>query len=185
MDSNAITLHASDAAPMTTAARADRLEALFEAHRQRLFRLAVRLGGNADVAADLVQESFARAAAAGRRLPPDDAAEAWLVRVLVNLCRDRWRRARVRALPHMGFAPPSSVPSHEASALARATVRAALASLPARRRAVIVLRELEGHSTAEVSRLLGIRQVTVRWHLRAAREQLRAVLQSGGNDERA
>ncbi len=60
----------------------------------------------------------------------------------------------------------------EASAVARATVRTALATLSPRQRACIVLRELVGQSVREISQVLGLQPVTVRWHLLAARRQL-------------
>jgi len=132
----------------------DRLADLFDAHHERLFRLARRLAGDREEARDLVQETFLRAARRPGSLPAESTGgEAWLVRTLVNLCRDRHRRLLVRR---------------------------ALALLPARRRAVVVLHELEGLPVAGVARLLGIAQVTVRWHLSAARKQLAAALLGGG-----
>ena len=65
--------------------------------------------------------------------------------------------------------PEEAVTAHEA-------VHAALARLPARRRAVVVLRELEERDTADVAALLGMRAVTVRWHLSQGRKQLRSLL---------
>src|SRR5882724_11511453 len=76
---------------------AGRLAALFDAHQDRLYRLARRLVSTRDDARDLVQETFLRAAAAPRSVPAGHAGEeAWLVRVLVNIRRDQWRRAAVR-----------------------------------------------------------------------------------------
>jgi len=150
-----------------------RLATLFDAHSLRLYRLARRLSGDADEARDLVQDTFLRAARHPDRVPSGaTAGEAWLVRILVNLCRDRWRRQAVRRhaldLPQ----PVAAGPDPEAAAVARATVSAALATLPPRRRAVMVLHHLEERGTAEIATLLGITQVTVRWHLAAARRQL-------------
>ena len=99
-------------------------------------------------------------------------------RGLVNLCRDRFRRldVRDRAAPQQrALAPPE--PDQEAALVARLTVEKAVASLPPRRRAVLVLCELEGREVADVATLLGLRQVTVRWHLMAARRQLRKWLE--------
>jgi RNA polymerase sigma-70 factor (ECF subfamily) len=76
-------------------------------------------------------------------------------------------------------------PTAEGAAVARATVRKALLRLPARRRAVIVLRELEGLDTGEVARTLGMSRVTVRWHLHAARKDLRRILGVGESGDEA
>jgi len=126
----------------------------------------------------LVQDTFVRAAGHLARMPVDGSGqEAWLVRVLINLVKDLGRRAAVREQAHAGMqrdggdgiAVPPDRSVREASLVARETVRIALAQLPAKRRAVVVLAMLEEHSTAEVARLLGMRPVTVRWHLSRAR----------------
>ena len=70
--------------------------------------------------------------------------------------------------------PPSLDP--ETAAVARATVQIGLARLTPRRRAVIVLHELEGLPTNRVAQLLGMKQVTVRWHLSAAKKSLAELL---------
>src|SRR5881628_389795 len=70
----------------------DRLAALFAAHVERLYRLARRLVPSADDALDLVQETFLKAARSSESIPSgSNDAEAWLVRVLVNIRRDQWR----------------------------------------------------------------------------------------------
>ncbi len=151
---------------------AERLAGLFDRHHQRLYRLARRLCLDDEEAADLVQETFLRAARNPRSLPaaePD--GEAWLVRVLVNLAKDRFRRRHVRerAAPHLDPAP---VGHPEAGLVAKTAVARALAGLGARRRAVVVLTEIEGRTSREIGRLLGVTAVTVRWHLAAARREL-------------
>ncbi len=156
----------------------DRLGDLFDVHHQRLYRLARRLAGNAEEAQDLVQESFLRAARHARRLPSSDqGAEAWLVRTLVNLCRDRYRRGAVRkrAADTVLATPPPPVDAED-RLVARAAVRTALTALDARRRAVVVLHELDGRPMRDVARLLGTSPVTARWHLSKARRQLAALL---------
>lgn len=146
---------------------------LFDAHHRRLHRLGLRLLGDAEDARDLVQETFLRAARALAQVPDEEpAAEAWLVRVAVNVCRDRHRRQVVRRA-HAAAMPREVASGNEESAqLARWTVQAALLALPERRRAIVVLHELEGRSTAEIAKLLGSRPVTVRWHLAMARREL-------------
>lgn len=172
--------------PLTTSAILDhrqsqtdteRLARLFDAHHERLFRLARRLSADREEARDLVQETFLRAARRPASVPDgEQPGEAWLVRVLVNLCRDRHRRTGVRTRVHASLRRKEEPTHPEDAAVARATVQAALARLSPRRRAAIVLHEIEGLSAREVARLLGIAEVTVRWHLLAARRELASVL---------
>ncbi len=164
----------------------DRLADLFDVHHQRLYRLARRMCGHPEEAHDLVQESFLRAARHARRLPTSSSgAEAWLVRTLVNLCRDGYRRAEVRQrAAETVLRDDSETPSDatEDRLIHRQAVRDALTSLNPKRRAIVVLHELEDRPMREVARLLGITPVTARWHLAKARRQLAAVLQSSTSE---
>jgi RNA polymerase sigma-70 factor (ECF subfamily) len=164
---------------------ANRLGELFDLHQARLYRLALRMSRDPEEARDLLQETFLRAARRPGSIPAGEAAaEAWLVRVLVNLCRDRWRRLKVRR--QAGPAPRWSVDTPadpEAAQQARETIRAALATLRPRTRAVILMHEIEGLDKRSIAALLGITEVTVRWHLASGRGRLRRQL-SPGKDER-
>jgi RNA polymerase sigma factor (sigma-70 family) len=161
----------------------DRLAGLFDAHQRRLFHLALRLCSDREEARDLVQEAFLRAARQPGSVPE---GEAWLVRTLVNLCRDRYRRLAVRSRARQELTRDARDhredhrPHPEDTQVARATVRAALERLSPRRRAVIILHELEDRPVRDVARLLGVTEVTVRWHLLAARRDLAKVLLAEG-----
>ena len=154
---------------------AERLAALFDAHHRRLFALACRMCRTREDARDCVQETFLRAARRPELIPHGASPEeAWLVRVLINICRDGWRRQVVRqALP---ADPPQAANDHEASLIARSLVQMALDRLPPRRRAILILYELEGASVAEIARLIGVAPVTVRWHLSVGRRQMATFL---------
>src|SRR5207237_2041753 len=167
------------------ASDADRLAALFDAHHDRLYRLARRLAPTADDALDLVQEAFLKAARAPRSIPTGLAdEEAWLVRVLVNIRRDQWRKAAVRKR-HDDEAKHSIVASTdgEASLVAHAAIWSALDALQPRRRAVIVMHELEELEVEAIAKLLGISAITVRWHVSRGRRELARILepQTGDN----
>jgi RNA polymerase sigma-70 factor (ECF subfamily) len=144
---------------------------LFDRHHARLYALALRLTWNADDARDLVQECFLRAIESGRVPEADPEASRWLVRILVNLCRDRRRRAAVRRAHATIDAAPRPREGHDPGV--DAAVRAAVLALPVRQRAVVVLHEIEGHTIQEIAKTLGIAAVTARWHLHAARRKLR------------
>ena len=162
-----------------------RMESLFDMHHERLYRLARRLSPNADEAKDLVQETYLRAAQKLGSVPTGRSdEEAWLVRVLVNICRDRWRRDAVRRRDQPRS--PLAAPSGEAALMAKSTVWRALERLSPRRRAVLVMCELEGAPVSEVARTLGLTSVTVRWHLSKGRRELAAVIsiREGNNREK-
>lgn len=153
---------------------ADRLAALFDSHHERLYRLARRLSPSADDALDLVQETFLKAARSATSVPLGATSEeAWLVRVLINIRRDQWRKTAVRKrhdreLHHRANAHHGQ----EAALIARATVWRALDALTPRRRAAIVMHELEGLTVSAIASLLGVSAITVRWHLSIGRRDL-------------
>jgi RNA polymerase sigma-70 factor (ECF subfamily) len=158
--------------------QADRLCALFDAHHDRLYRLARRLVPSADDALDLMQETFLKAARSANAIPRGATSEeAWLVRVLINVRRDQWRKAAVRKRHDGELRQPAGVDhGPEAALIARATVWRALDVLTPRRRAVIVMYELEGLSIAAIASSLAITAVTARWHLAMGRRDLARIL---------
>jgi len=166
---------------------ADRLAALFEAHHDRLYRLARRLAPSVDDALDLVQETFLKAARSPTSVPIGlPSEEAWLVRVLVNIRRDQWRKTAVRRRHDREVGPSTGVDDgQEAAVIARATVWRALDALTPRRRAVVVMHELEGLTIPAIASLLGITAITVRWHLSMGRHDLARALtpQMGDTNE--
>ena len=174
MTGQAIAMSATADRPADDSAR---LGSLFDAHHQRLYRLARRLSRTGEDASDLVQETFLRAARHIRSVPPGAGSEAWLVRVLINIARDRWRRQAVhrRTLPQqMASAVAPSNP--ERAVVAHATIWRALETLAPRRRAILVMYELEGIAIPAIATLLEVAPVTVRWHLSRGRRELARVL---------
>jgi RNA polymerase sigma-70 factor (ECF subfamily) len=182
MDGQAISMPvAVDEPPEDTASR---IGALFDLHHQRLLKLARRLSRNAEDARDLVQETFLRAARSPRSIPqgaPNE--EAWLVRVLINICRDRWRHSAVQARARMNgsvSAEPAFNP--EPHLMAKSLVRRALDELPPRRRAILILYELEGATIPTIAKLVGVTPVTVRWHLSIGRREMAKALGRADHD---
>jgi len=159
--------------------RAERLAALFDAHEERLYRLARRLAASADEARDLVQDTFLKAA---RSLPSVPIGfvkeEAWLVRVLVNIRRDEWRKTAVRrrAAATLQVDLTASPPNVESALIAKEAVWAALDLLHPRRRAIVIMHELEGQSPSSIASMLGVSRITVGWHLSMGRRDLKRVL---------
>lgn len=96
---------------------------------------------------------------------------------MVNLARDRSRRHAVRLAARIETRDDSGDP--EGRYVARIAVQGALGQLDSRRRAVVVLHELDGLPVARIAELLGTAPVTVRWHLARARKELGALLGCG------
>ena len=168
----------------------ERLASLFDAHHDRLYRLARRLAPSTDDALDLVQETFLKAARFPQSIPVGSAnEEAWLVRVLINIRRDQWRKTSVRdrydktGLGDNHLASGGGNP--EVALVAKSAVWHALNVLPPRRRAIVVLYELEGLAIPAIAALLGISAITVRWHLSMGRRDLAGALKAhlGGTHE--
>lgn len=156
---------------------AERLAALFDAHYERLYRLARRLTASTDDALDLVQETFLKAAMSSKSVPIGlRSEEAWLVRVLVNTRRDQWRKASTRKRHDRTASSAPGSQEFQAAIIAQDTVWQALELLPPRRRAVVVMHELEELPIPAIASLLGISAITVRWHLSVGRHELTRVL---------
>ena len=155
----------------------ERLSVLFDTHEARLYRLARRLTASPEEAEDLLQDTFLKTAQALGSVPVGHSSEeAWLTRVLVNTRRDQWRRHGVRRRAAPLLQPTATRGSQESALIAKDAVWSALDSLTPRRRAIVVLAELDGLPPAAIASLLGVAVMTVRWHLSLGRRELRRLL---------
>lgn len=136
------------------------------------YGLAVRLLGSREEARDAVQEAFLRAFRQMHSL--QGAFGPWFFRILVNLCYDtRRRRRRARVVPLNGEERADDEPDFAL----RELVRLALARLPERYQTVLLLRDVQGFSTAETAEALGTTEGTARVLLLRARRRLAQILE--------
>ena len=160
-------------------------ESLVREHRDGVYRVALRLTGDAEEAADLTQDTFVRAFGAYDSFTPDHdgAVAGWLRRITTNLFLDAARRrARIRmdalvperAARLVDAAGPADRRLHEQAL--ESDVLAALDRLKPEFRATVVLCDIEGVSHEEAASALGVRVGTVRTRLHRARAQLRDAL---------
>ena len=141
-------------------------EQLVKENENRLYRAALAILGDGHEAEDAVQDAFVKyLEKAPARL---ENPSAWLMRVLVNGCRSRLRRAGRQELPLQDTIP---APEPEEQ-----TVLEAVMALPPMDRAVIHLFYYEGYSAQEIARAAGQMPGTVRSRLSRAREKLRKLL---------
>lgn len=145
--------------------------ALYRAHAEYLFRLAVRLcGGRRDAAEDALQEAWLRAAQTLSRFRWDSRLRTWLAGIVVNCCREEHRRSARHAPP-----PPGPAPRREADP-PWLDLESALLALPEGLRHVLVLYAIEGYTHEEVGTALGIAAGTSKSRLFDARAALRRML---------
>ncbi len=149
---------------------------VFTEHQAPVLRTAYRMTGNWPDAEDIAQQVFIRLHRNGLDFPNHAALASWLYRVTVNLCMDQFRSSReMVSVPEL----PSLARSSESELIReqeKAQLMAALAQLAPRERAAIVLREIEGLSTAEVAEILGSTPGTVRSQGAHAMAHLQAIL---------
>lgn len=127
-----------------------------------LVRTAYLLTGDLHHAEDLTQTALAKAYRSWRRVSRADHPEAYVRRMLVTCNSDRFRKRRVPEA--LTATPPETARPDEAVSRAdeRSALLGALAGLPPKQRAVVVLRYWEDLSEAEVAEVLGCSTGTVK-----------------------
>ena len=151
----------------TGAGWAESLVILYRSRYLPMVRLAFLLTGSNEVAEEIVQDAFIRLRdrAGVADLP------SYLRAAIVNACRDHHRRSEVQTRALLRLAP------RDAAVDAVDELADALARLPERQRAVIVLRYYAGLSEAEIADLLGCRAGTVKSLAHRGLAALRAVVE--------
>ncbi|OXR42112.1 ECF RNA polymerase sigma factor SigJ [Nocardia cerradoensis] len=153
---------------------------VFESFRPRLEAIAYRLLGSASDAEDAVQETYLRWQAADReyvRTP-----EAWLTKVLTNLCLNQLGTARARRETYVGqwlpepvlagdsmLGPADTVEQRESVSIAMLTL---MERLTAKERVVYVLREAFGYPHHEIAELIDITEANCQQVYRRAKQHL-------------
>jgi RNA polymerase sigma-70 factor (TIGR02957 family) len=155
---------------------------VFEGSRARLEAIAYRLLGSATDAEDVVQDTFLRWQSADRERI--ETPEAWLTKVLTNLCLNRLTSARARRETYVGqwlpepvlagdrmLGPSDTVEQRESVSIAMLTL---MERLSARERVVYVLREAFGWSHAEIAEALDLTESNCQQVYRRAKQHLAA-----------
>jgi RNA polymerase sigma-70 factor (ECF subfamily) len=174
--------------------RLEAFEDLVAPYQDRLFNTILRLCGNADDAAELLQETLIAAFRGLGSFQSEASFYTWVYRVAVNQVFSSRRRQRVPAvsadaLAAGGGLEPSDErrdvsPAHRLETGERqALVERTLAELPDDFRTVLVLKDIEGLKYEEIAEILDIPIGTVRSRLHRARadmrERLRPLWESG------
>ena len=160
------------------------VQALFARHHGEIYAYLVRMLRDPELAADLTQDAFIKAYRAYDTLEKGENARAWLYQIAHRVALDDLRRRRiVRFLPFTGESKGSS-PSAEHLAMdvrLSGPLQRAMARIPERQRAALLLAEVHDLTGLELAAALGISHVAARALLTRARQSLREALA----DERA
>ena len=147
-----------------------------------LYRLAYLLTASPTAAEDLLQTTLEKAYVKWSRISPTDHPEAYVKRMLVNTLVSGRRRAWIGERP-TEVLPEEVGESGEGAVLDRSVLWPLVCALPARQRAVIVLRFYEDLSEADIAVALGCRPGTVKSQSSAAIGSLRRALAAAGVGE--
>lgn len=151
-------------------------EALYRRHHRRVHGVILRLVGHASARAeDLTQEAFVRAWQALPTFRFESAVSTWLHRMAVNtaLMELRARRSRPQADDDEDALESLSMPDTAGRAVLGRDLERAVATLPPRARAVLVLHDVEGWKHEEIAAELGMAVGSSKAQLHRARGLLR------------
>jgi RNA polymerase sigma-70 factor (ECF subfamily) len=157
-------------------------EALYQAHRERVFRLAYALLGDADDAEEVMQDAMVYALTRIDLYDPERSSfTTWLHTITVSRCRDRKRRKRLPKVPlsewaegerRPTFGPEDVAVAHES----QQELWQALDQLSPKLREAVVLRYWGEHTYQEMAQILSCPLSTAQSRVRLAYEQLRKLL---------
>ena len=139
------------------AGRRDAFDLIVQRHQRQVYQLCYRFVGNHEDASDLAQDAFIRAYRGLHSFKGDSAFSTWLYRVAVNVCLNR-KASRAPRLAALDIAERPDVRVERADTMLlrserAAEVRAAIARLPRKQRAALILRvyhELPHEAIAEI-----------------------------------
>ncbi len=157
------------------------LQTLHDRHAAELWRFALRLTHDRQLAEDVVQEVLLKAWKDPGLVGRDDAAaRAWLFTASRNLIIDRWRSAASRHELRTGEPPDQSQQDATNLVLDRWLIAEAFSGLSAEHRAVISAAYYEGRTVADIAGRLQIPEGTVKSRLHYGLRTLKLILQEKG-----
>ena len=157
---------------------------LYDRHAARVFRLAYRMCGDPDLAADLPQDVFVRVFRQLGQFRGESAFTTWLHRVAVTTCLNTLRkvkRFRSREV-ELDAATDYRAGSAERDPMLHAALTAAIEALPEGLRVALVMHTIEGYTHVEIAAALGIAEGTSKSRVFEARAKLREALAIHGKE---
>lgn len=162
--------------------RDDAYAVFYRAAHAQLCRTAYLLCGDQHRAADLAQDGLIRVYVAWPRLTRNGGEFAYARKAVVSAFLDSQRKRSNHERPGDVSGESGTEADHADSVTERTAVRSALAALPERQRACVVLRYYDDLSVRDTAAALGCTEGTVKSHTSRALENLRQSLGDRAND---
>lgn len=147
--------------------------ALYDAHVERVYRLAYRMAGDDEMARDITQDAFVRAFERLASFRHESAFSTWLHRIAVSVALNALDSAQRRGRRETALDDDLAAPERRADPDLRERLADAIDALPPGYRAVFVLHDIEGYTHEEIGAALGVRPGTSKAQLFHARARLR------------
>jgi len=164
--------------------RKDLMAVLIRQHSDRLFRIILHMVPAHNAAEDILQDTWVRVVHKFHQYKASYPLSSWLSSIALNLCRDHWRRERLRSFWKRSDAADGTdgteripAPDSNPGIESRIDVSGALAKLPQKYREVVVLKFFSGLTQEEIARVLKIPDGTVKSRLHYALDILRRHLE--------
>ena len=177
----------------------ERFQELTEKYQSKLYNFGLKMCGDRRDAEDMVQDTFLNVFKYLKDFRYETKFRNWLYRIATSTCIKRRRKSKYAPerelsldefLPQDEAAIPDTVPRWAAQPLAQVLneelsrhLKAAILDLPDKYRLVLVLRDVEGFSTAETADILNLSTANVKVRLHRARLSLREDLKGYFTDE--
>ena len=151
---------------------------LYDAHVDRIYRLAWRMSGDETLARDFTQDTFIRAFERLAEFRNDSSLATWLHSIAVSVILNGLKKVKRIHGREIGGdeLPELSLPTREAEPDLKYRLRRAIVGLPDGYRTVFVMHDVEGYTHEEIGTALGIQAGTSKAQLFRARARLRTEL---------
>ncbi|MBQ8575701.1 MAG: RNA polymerase sigma factor [Clostridia bacterium] len=147
----------------------------FKQFTDTVYRIALHNTVNFSDAEDVTQEVFVKLLETNKAFRDSEHLKAWLIRVTINLCRDKMKKSNRETLVENVFSFRSGEEKTD--------IFEAVKALPENYRNTIYLHYYEGYTAKEISKILDTKENTVLSWLNRGREALRKELDGGFDDE--
>lgn len=152
--------------------------ALYDAHVDRVYRLAFRLAGDAELARDFTQETFIRAFERIATFRGESRLSTWLHAIATTVALNGLRKVKRFRTREMGIEAADGVAggARTAEPDLKSRLRDAIDALPPKYRTVVVMHDMEGYTHEEIAAALDVEVGTSKAQLSRARAKLRESL---------